>query len=129
MPGVITLQRSGEPGYDGATIRIRGSNTLGSNDPLIVIDGIAARAGGLERLDPNEVETISVLKDASAAIYGARAANGVILITTKKGTQGQRAELTYSFNQGWATPTVLPKMSDAAEYAELRNELIVNDGL
>lgn len=129
MPGVITLQRSGEPGYDGSAIRIRGSNTLGNNDPLIVIDGIAARAGGLERLDPNEIESISVLKDASAAIYGARAANGVILITTKKGNVGQKAQLTYSFNQGWATPTVLPKMSDAAEYAELRNELIVNDGL
>ena len=58
MPGVITLQRSGEPGYDGSAIRIRGSNTLGNNDPLIVIDGIAARAGGLERLDPNEIESI-----------------------------------------------------------------------
>lgn len=84
MSGVVTFQRSGEPGYDGATIRIRGSNTLGNNDPLIVIDGVAARTGGLERLDPNEIETMSVLKDASAAIYGARAANGVILITTKK---------------------------------------------
>lgn len=129
LPGVITFQRSGEPGYDGATIRIRGSNTLGNNDPLIVIDGVAARAGGLERLDPNEVENISVLKDASAAIYGARAANGVILITTKKGTLNQKPRLTYSFNQGWAQPTQLPEMSDAAEYAELRNELIVNRGL
>ena len=80
----MTYQRSGEPGYDGATIRIRGSNTLGNNDPLVVIDGVAARAGGLERLDPNEIETMSVLKDASAAIYGARAANGVILITQKR---------------------------------------------
>lgn len=130
MPGVITLQRSGEPGYDGATIRIRGSNTLGNNDPLVVIDGIAARAGGLERLDPNEIETISVLKDASSAIYGARAANGVILITTKKGKRGDgKPELSYSFNQGWATPTTVPKMSNSAEYAQLRNELIVNDGL
>lgn len=129
MPGVITLQRSGEPGYDGSTIRIRGSNTLGNNDPLVVIDGVAARAGGLDRIDPNEIETISVLKDASAAIYGARAANGVILITTKKGTTDQKPELTYSFNQGWVQPTILPKMSNAAEYAELRNELIVNDGL
>lgn len=89
MSGVVTYQRSGEPGYDGATIRIRGSNTLGNNDPLIVIDGVAARAGGLERLDPNEIETMSVLKDASAAIYGARAANGVILITTKRDAQGK----------------------------------------
>lgn len=129
LPGVITFQRSGEPGYDGSTIRIRGSNTLGNNDPLVVIDGVAARAGGLDRLDPNEIESISVLKDASAAIYGARAANGVILITTKKGKTSQKPQLTYSFNQGWAQPTQLPKMADAAEYAELRNELIVNNGL
>lgn len=129
LPGVITFQRSGEPGYDGAAIRIRGSNTLGNNDPLVVIDGVAARAGGLERLDPNEIESMSVLKDASAAIYGARAANGVILITTKKGKTSQKPQLTYSFNQGWAQPTQLPKMADAAEYAELRNELIVNNGL
>lgn len=130
MSGVITFQRSGEPGNDGSTIRIRGSNTLGNNDPLIVIDGVAARAGGLDRLDPNEIENMSVLKDASAAIYGARAANGVILITTKKGKSGgKKPEITYSFNQGWAKPTKLPSMSNAAEYAELRNELIVNDAM
>jgi TonB-linked SusC/RagA family outer membrane protein len=126
LSGVITFQRSGEPGYDGTTIRIRGSNTLGNNDPLVVIDGVAARAGGLERLNPNEIESMSVLKDASAAIYGARAANGVILITTKKGQQSSKPELTYTFNQGWGRPGILPKMSNAAEYAELRNELITN---
>lgn len=108
MSGVVTFQRSGEPGYDGATIRIRGSNTLGNNDPLVVIDGVAARTGGLERLDPNEIETMSVLKDASAAIYGARAANGVILITTKKGRAGKKPVFSYSFNQGWSKPTNLP---------------------
>jgi TonB-linked SusC/RagA family outer membrane protein len=126
LSGVMTFQRSGEPGGDGTTIRIRGSNTLGNNDPLIVIDGVAARAGGLERLNPNEIEDMSVLKDASAAIYGARAANGVILITTKKGKQAQKPELTYTFNQGWGRPGVLPKMANAAEYAELRNELIID---
>ncbi|MFK5261378.1 TonB-dependent receptor plug domain-containing protein, partial [Lactiplantibacillus plantarum] len=80
---------SGEPGYDGSTIRIRGSNSLGSNDALIVIDGVPARAGGLDRLNPADIESMSVLKDASAAIYGARAANGVILITTKHGKAGK----------------------------------------
>lgn len=129
MSGVVTYQRSGEPGYDGATIRIRGSNTLGNNDPLIVIDGVAARAGGLERLDPNEIETMSVLKDASAAIYGARAANGVILITTKKGRAGKKPEFTYSFNQGWSKPTNLPEMCDAVEYSELMNELAMNQAM
>ena len=125
----MTYQRSGEPGYDGATIRIRGSNTLGNNDPLVVIDGVAARAGGLERLDPNEIETMSVLKDASAAIYGARAANGVILITTKKGRQGKKPEFTYSFNQGWSKPTNLPEMCDAVQYSELVNELYMNKAM
>lgn len=129
MSGVVTYQRSGEPGYDGATIRIRGSNTLGNNDPLVVIDGVAARAGGLERLDPNEIETMSVLKDASAAIYGARAANGVILITTKKGRAGKKPEFTYSFNQGWSKPTNLPEMCDAVEYSELMNELYMNKAM
>ncbi len=68
MPGVVAVNRSGEPGYDGSSIRIRGSNTLGNNDALIVIDGIPARAGGIDRLNPNDIESISVLKDASAAI-------------------------------------------------------------
>ena len=106
MSGVIAVNRSGEPGYDGAGIRIRGSNTLGNNDALIVIDGIPARAGGIDRLNPNDIENISVLKDASAAIYGARAANGVILVTTKRGKEG-KPELTYQFNQGFAQPSLL----------------------
>ncbi|MDR0537909.1 MAG: TonB-dependent receptor [Tannerellaceae bacterium] len=129
LSGVVTFQRSGEPGYDETTIRIRGSNTLGNNDPLVVIDGVAARAGGLERLNPNEIENMSVLKDAAAAIYGARAANGVILITTKKGKASKKPELSYSFNQGWGRPGMLPKMADAAQYAEMRNELIVNSAM
>lgn len=122
MPGVIAVNRSGEPGYDGSSIRIRGSNTLGNNDALIVIDGIPNRAGGLERLNPNDIESISVLKDASAAIYGARAANGVILITTRKGKTG-KPELSYSFNQGYSRPTVIPKMTSSAQYAEMLNDL------
>ncbi len=122
MPGVVAVNRSGEPGYDGSSIRIRGSNTLGSNDALIVIDGIPARSGGLERLNPADIESISVLKDASAAIYGARAANGVILITTKRGKSG-KPELSYSFNQGWSQPTSVPKLANATQFAEMRNEL------
>ncbi|WP_018621305.1 SusC/RagA family TonB-linked outer membrane protein [Spirosoma luteum] len=122
MPGVIATNNSGEPGYDGAAIRIRGSNTLGNNDALIVIDGVPARAGGIDRLNPADIESISVLKDASAAIYGSRAANGVILVTTKRGKTG-RPELSYSFNQGFGQPTVIPKMADAAEYAQLNNEI------
>ena len=122
MPGVVAVNRSGEPGADGSSIRIRGSNTLGSNDALIVIDGIPARSGGLERLNPSDIESISVLKDASAAIYGSRAANGVILITTKRGKTG-KPELMYSFNQGWSQPTTVPRLADAVQFSEMRNEL------
>lgn len=124
MAGVIAVNRSGEPGYDGSSIRIRGSNTLGNNDALIVIDGIPARSGGIERLNPNDIETISILKDASAAIYGSRAANGVILVTTKRGKTG-KPELSYQFNQGFAQPTVVPKLADAAQYAGMLNDLSV----
>jgi len=124
MAGVVAVNRSGEPGYDGSGIRIRGSNTLGNNDALIVIDGIPARAGGLERLNPNDIENISVLKDASAAIYGSRAANGVILVTTKRGSTGA-PELTFQVNQGWAQPTVVPDLANAAQYASMLNDLDV----
>lgn len=122
LPGVVVIQPSGEPGYDGATINIRGINTLGNSSPLIVIDGIPDRDGGLGRLAPQDVESISVLKDASAAIYGARAANGAILITTKRGKSGVPT-LSYYFNRGWSQPTVVPKMSSATEYANIMNEL------
>jgi len=122
LPGVVVIQTSGEPGYDGATVTIRGTNTLGNSSPLIVIDGIPDRAGGLGRLNPADIESISVLKDASAAIYGARAANGAILITTKRGTSG-KPTLTYDFNQGFTQPTIVPNMSNAVEYANIMNEI------
>lgn len=122
MPGVVALQPSGEPGGDNSIIRIRGANTLGNSAPLIVIDGIPDRDGGLNRLSPQDIESLTVLKDASAAIYGARAANGVILITTRKGKSGA-PKITYDFNQGWSQPTIIPKMSDAVEYAKIMNEL------
>ncbi|WDF70097.1 TonB-dependent receptor [Sphingobacterium oryzagri] len=122
IPGVIATNGSAEPGYDGSSIKIRGSNTLGDSGPLIVIDGIPARQGGFERLNPADIENISVLKDASAAIYGARAANGVILVTTKRGKTG-KPQLSYNFNQGYSQPTVIPKLADANQYAEMRNEL------
>lgn len=122
LPGVTAIQSSGEPGYDGSTIRIRGSNTLGNSAALIVIDGVPDRAGGLDRLNPADIESVSILKDASAAIYGARAANGVILITTKHGKTG-KPQLSYNFNQGWSQPTRIPKMADAPEYAEMNNAL------
>src|SRR5437762_2689430 len=125
LPGLVTVNQSGEPGYDGATIRIRGNHTLNDNSALIVIDGVADRVGGLERLDPQDIESISILKDASAAIYGARAANGVILVTTKRGRSGapQPPQLTMNVNQGFNHPTRMPQMADAATYMTMLNEI------
>ncbi len=120
LPGLVTVTPSGEPGSDGSVLRIRGVNTLGNNNPLIVVDGIPGRS--LDRIDPSTIESISVLKDASAAIYGAQAANGVILVTTKRGKTG-KPTITASFNQGEGRPTVIPKMADAATYATMINEI------
>jgi TonB-dependent starch-binding outer membrane protein SusC len=122
LPGLVVIQTSGEPGADAARISIRGTNTLGNNSPLIVIDGIPDRDGGLSRLNPRDIENISVLKDASAAIYGARAANGAIIVTTKKGKSG-KPTITYDFNQGFSQPTRVPDMSSSPEYAAIMNEL------
>lgn len=120
--GMILTNRAGEPGYDGSGILIRGLATTGSNDVLIVVDGVPGQIGGLERLNPNDIESISVLKDASAAIYGSRAANGVVLVTTKRGKTG-KPTISASFNQGFSSPTRLPKMADAATYAAISNEV------
>jgi TonB-dependent starch-binding outer membrane protein SusC len=122
LPGLVVIQQSGEPGFDGATIRIRGTNTLGNSSPLVVIDGVPDRDGGLGRISGYDIESISVLKDASAAIYGARAANGAILVTTKRGKNGKPL-VTYSSNFGVAQPSRIPQMSSSSEYASIMNEL------
>lgn len=128
LPGISAVQSSGEPGYDGSNIRIRGTNTFGNTSALIVVDGVPDVAGGLERINPQDVESMSVLKDASAAIYGARAANGVILITTKHGKTG-KPQLSYTFNQGYSQPTRIPKMANAVEYTQMNNETTIYDGV
>lgn len=122
LPGIVTVNSSGEPGYDGASINIRGVQTLNNNSPLIVIDGVPNRSGGLDRLNPRDIANISILKDASAAIYGSQAANGVILITTKRGQSGA-PRFTVDINQGFNQPTRIPKMADAATYLTMLNEL------
>jgi TonB-linked SusC/RagA family outer membrane protein len=122
LPGLIATNRSGEPGYDDSNLLIRGRSTTGDSSPLIVVDGIADRAGGFARIDPNDIESITILKDASAAIYGSRAANGVILVTTKRGKEG-RTVVSYSGNIGFSRPTTLPEMCESWQYAELQNEI------
>ena len=128
LPGLSAIQAGGEPGYDGSAIRIRGTNTFGNTSALIVVDGVPDVAGGLERLNPADIESMSVLKDASAAIYGSRAANGVILVTTKHGRSG-KPQLSYTYNHGWAQPTRIPKMANAVEYAQMNNETTIYDGV
>lgn len=125
LPGLVAVTRSGEPGGDGSTFRIRGANTLGNNSPLIVVDGIANRQ--LERLNASDIESVTVLKDASAAIYGAQAANGVILVTTKRGKQG-KPKISFSYNEGRSAPTVIPNTADAATYLQLLNEISLYAG-
>lgn len=121
LPGAIIQQSNGEPGKNAASITIRGLSTLGNNQPLVVIDGIPGR--DMNSLNPGDIESISVLKDASAGIYGARAANGVILITTKQGREGAPLSVNYSFYQGFLQPTKLPEMADAATYASMIREV------
>ena len=122
MPGVIGFQRSDEPGGGGTTLRIRGTGTQGYKDPLYVIDGIPDREGGFNRINAGDIESVSILKDASAAIYGSRAANGVVLITTKRGTEG-KPTITYSGSWGFSQPTRLPEVCNSFEYATLVNEI------
>ncbi|MCD8043059.1 MAG: TonB-dependent receptor [Tannerellaceae bacterium] len=117
--GVIANVRSGEPGEDDAKILIRGKGTTGNSDPLIVVDGVAGRS--FARLNPEDIESISVLKDASAAIYGARAANGVILVTTKRGKEG-KIRVSYNGNLSFSQPTRIPEMLNSYQYAVYTNE-------
>ena len=119
LPGVIIRQEKGELGYDDPTIRIRGVATWEDASPLVIIDGIERE--GLGQLDPNDIESVTVLKDASAAIYGVRAANGVILVTTKRGKAG-KPTFNFSYNHGIYQPTRIPEMMDAPTYAKVANE-------
>mgnify|MGYP000906735450 FL=1 len=130
-PGVSGLQSSGEPGRNAANIIIRGVSTYGSSAPLIVIDGIEQAAEQafteLNAMDANEISEISVLKDAaSTAVYGIRAANGVIIVTTKKGRSGT-PRINFSSNYGLTGASNLQKGVTAYEYALLRNEGIRNE--
>ena len=125
MPGVTVTQRSGRPGGDAGSIRIRGVGTIGNADPLVLIDNIE---GSINSIDPNLIESVTVLKDAaSASIYGSRAANGVILVTTKR-AKASRIAMSYNNYVGWQTPTNLPRMAGAIDHMLLTNEAYVNVG-
>jgi TonB-linked SusC/RagA family outer membrane protein len=122
IPGLIAKQTTGEPGLDGSQIYIRGVATFqGGTSPTYIIDGIERQAEDFARIDPNEIESLNVLKDAaSAAIFGMRGANGVILVTTKRGNTG-KVHVKYSGNVSIQKPTSLPEFANSTDYARMKN--------
>lgn len=125
--GVQIAQNSGSPG-SALTVRIRGIGTINNSDPLYIVDGIPV--GGIDYLNPNDIESINVLKDAaSAAIYGARGANGVVLITTKGGKRDQEGQITYDSYYGVQSPWKTINLMSAEQYAILSNEARINSGI
>ncbi|MCD7978354.1 MAG: TonB-dependent receptor [Tannerellaceae bacterium] len=127
VSGVQITSNSGQPG-DDSKIRIRGTGTVNNSNPLYIIDGMP-NSEGINHLNPSDIESIEILKDAaSAAIYGARGANGVVLVTTKKGTQGAKATLNYEFTYGFQNPARNVKLLDSQNYQMLMNEMAANSG-
>lgn len=127
LPGVVTIQSSGRPGEDAAAIFIRGQSTWVNSSPLIIVDGVERQS--MSQIDPNEVGSISVLKDASStAVYGVRGANGVILITTKRGKVGTQ-KISISANLGVQQPVNTPDFLGSYDHLVLRKIASINDGL
>lgn len=126
LAGVVAVQSSGEPGYDSADFWIRGVNTFtGTSNPLVLIDGVER---ALDDVDPEEIENFTILKDATAtAVYGVRGANGVVLISTKKGVIG-KPRINFRTEIGFSNPLQLPDFVDGATYMKLQNEALVNSG-
>lgn len=125
VAGVTIVQSSGQPGADVGNLRVRGIGTLGNSEAMVVVDGVES---SMSNVDPSDIENISVLKDAAAsAIYGVRAANGVIIITTKRGSAGKPI-VSYNGYAGWQEACRLPKYLDSYNYALLINEAYKNDG-
>ena len=127
LPGVTVVNATGEPGNSNTTIRVRGIGTIGNANPLILIDGVE---GDLSAINPEDIESVSVLKDAaSASIYGARAANGVLLVTTRNLSKAaEKTSVNFGAYYGIQTPTALPEMCDAIEFMTLDNEARQNVG-
>ncbi|MGI4820048.1 MAG: SusC/RagA family TonB-linked outer membrane protein [Janthinobacterium lividum] len=124
-PNLTIQQNSAEPGA-GLNINIRGVGTLGNASPLIIVDGIS---GSLNAINPNDIESVTVLKDAaSAAIYGSRAANGVLLVTTKQGALNQKPVISYNTVLGYQAPNFQRKPVTGLQFMELKNEALVNSG-
>lgn len=127
VAGVNISTNSGSPG-GSASIRIRGLSTFGDNDPLILVDGVVFDSEGLNSLNPNDIASVNVLKDATAGIYGVRAANGVILIETKKGRRNTKPTISLSSYVGTQSTSKKLDLLNATEYAVLKNEMFANGG-
>ena len=128
MPGLVSMQGSGQPGADEATLYIRGAGTWNNAEPLYVIDGVERNQAQFLRLEPSEIESFSILKDAAAtAVYGSKAANGVILITTKRGEEGKPV-ISFNTSCTFNTPTRYPHYLNSYESLVLYNEALQNDG-
>ena len=126
VSGVQITQSSGQPGAD-SKVRIRGIGTVNNSEPLYIVDGMAVD-GGISYLNPTDIQSVEILKDAaSAAVYGARAANGVVLVTTKSGGKG-KATVSYDFSYGWQNPWKKREVLNAREYMIVMNEALANDG-
>ncbi|MDP4289646.1 MAG: TonB-dependent receptor [Bacteroidota bacterium] len=126
LPGLITLQTTGDPGRDAATLLIRGKGTYtGNTGPLVLVDGVVRT---FNTIDANEVENITILKDASAtAVYGIRGANGVLLVTTRRGSN-MKPVISFTANTSLQQMTQVPEMCNSYEYATLKNEAYINEG-
>lgn len=125
LPGLISVQSSGQPGADNSSLLVRGISTYGNASPMVIVDGIPR---SFNDLDPSEIQNISILKDASAAaVYGMQGSNGVILVTTKKGSE-QKATITYSGSYGIDENTRFPKFMDGIQFATYWNKAMEMDG-
>lgn len=125
VSGLVGVQRSGEPGRDGADLWIRGVISIGNNSPLILVDGVER---SFSNIDPNDIESFSILKDASStSVYGVRGANGVILVNTKRGREG-RTEINLDYYQGLTNFTRLPETADGVTYMQMANEALTTRG-
>ncbi|MDR9365044.1 MAG: TonB-dependent receptor [Balneolaceae bacterium] len=126
VPGLIVTQTSSQPGNKGLALQLRGLSSInGGNTPLVLVDGIQS---DLEDLNPNDIESVSVIKDGAAAIYGNQAANGVIIVTTKQGTRNTSPEIEYNYTIGRNTPTYIYEKFTTRQYMEVVNAGFVNDG-
>lgn len=129
LPGLITVQSSGEPGADASALYIRGLGTYGSSAPLVVIDGLPRNKADFDMLDPNEIESITILKDASSsALYGIQGANGVVVVSTRRGGGNARPKISFTVQQAMQQPIRLPETMSSYQQALYQRATDYNDG-